>query len=206
MLLALGYAALGTGFLFLMTTSGAATVFCLRGDTRPRFQMATLGFAAGVMTAASVWSLLIPALQQAESDFAFPAWIPAAVGTLSGAAFLIALDDLIPRLRRIPETAERRRTILLVSAITLHNIPEGMAVGLSCAMASRTGAAAGAIALALGVGVQNFPEGAAVSLPIRQEGGSSARAFLYGTLSGAVEPVFGSLTVLIASLVVPAMP
>ncbi|MBQ9493454.1 MAG: ZIP family metal transporter [Oscillibacter sp.] len=199
--LALCRAALGTGFTFLMTTFGAAMVFCLPGDTHPRLQKITLGFAGGVMTAASVWSLLLPAMEQAEAQNVFPVWVPPSLGILSGAAFLIALDALLPQW-----DGARRQSTLLMTAITLHNIPEGMAVGLACALSARTGSAAGAAALALGIGIQNFPEGAAVSLPMCQEGGSRARAFLYGALSGAVEPLFGLLTVCAAELAEPLMP
>ena len=199
MLSALRRAALGTGFIFLMTTLGAATVFFLRGEPRPRFQKALLGFAAGVMTAASVWSLLIPAMERTQADGRFPVWAPPVAGMLCGAAFLFALDAFLSFLYG---DAPRRQNFLLVSAITLHNIPEGMAVGLACA----TGATAGAAALALGIGIQNFPEGAAVSLPMRQECASPGRAFLYGTLSGAVEPLFGLLSVFAAALSEPLMP
>jgi ZIP family zinc transporter len=204
MLSALRYAAIGTGFTFFMTAFGASMAFFLRGEPCPRFQKALLGFAAGVMTAASVWSLLIPAMEQTAAEGRFPAWLPPALGILAGAAFLIALDALPPFTRRVP--ASRRQTALLVAAITLHNIPEGMAVGLACALSVRDGGAAGAAALALGIGIQNFPEGAAVSLPMRQECGSRGRAFLYGALSGAVEPLFGLLAVCAASLARPLMP
>lgn len=205
MLLGLYRAALGTGFIFLMTTAGAAMVFFLRGETQPRFQKLLLGFAAGVMTAASVWSLLIPAMEQTEAEGVFPAWFPASLGTVAGVVFLFALDSLTLRLNQNAHSS-RRQTILLVTAITLHNIPEGMAVGLACALSARTGTAAGAAALALGIGVQNFPEGAAVSLPMRQECRSRARAFLYGTLSGVVEPVFGLLVVGAVALAQSLMP
>ena len=202
MLLALCRAALGTGFIFLTTTLGAATVFFLRGEPQPHLQKALLGFAAGVMTAASVWSLLIPSMERTQAEGHFPVWLPATLGTLAGAAFLVALDALLMCTRRAAQSETRRQTFLLVAAITLHNIPEGMAVGLACA----TGNTAGAAALALGIGIQNFPEGAAVSLPMRQEGRSAGRAFLCGTLSGAVEPLFGMLSVFAAALAEPLMP
>ena len=188
-------AALGTGFTFLMTTLGAAMVFVLPGEQHPRLQKLMLGFAAGVMTAASVWSLLIPAMEQTEAEQVFPVWIPPTLGILSGAVFLIVLDAVI-----ICRVSIRRQNTLLMTAITLHNIPEGMAVGLACALSVRNGSAAGAAALALGIGIQNFPEGAAVSLPMCRERGGRVRAFLCGTLSGAVEPLFGLLTVGAASL------
>ncbi len=208
MLRSLGWAALGTGFTFLMTTLGAAMVFFFSGEPKPRFQKTMLGFAAGVMTAASVWSLLLPAIEQAESEGCLPGWFPAAVGMLCGVIFLAALDAALPRLRRNQRetNAVWRQNTLLMTAITLHNVPEGMAVGLAFALAATGEGAAGAMALALGIGIQNFPEGAAVALPLRQEGRSRSRAFLGGTLSGAVEPVFGILVVLIAAWAHPLMP
>ena len=207
MLQSLGWAALGTGFTFLMTTLGAALVFFLAGEPHPRFQRALLGFAAGVMTAASVWSLLLPAIDQA-AEGPLPGWVPAAGGMLTGVAFLAALDALLPRLRRGRQamTASWRRTTLLMTAITLHNVPEGMAVGLAFALAAEGDGFAGAVALAMGIGIQNFPEGAAVALPLRQEGWPRPRAFLGGMLSGAVEPLFGVLVVLAAAGVAPLMP
>jgi ZIP family zinc transporter len=200
----LGWAAAGTGFTFLMTSLGAAMVFFFAGEIHPRFQKAMLGFAAGVMTAASVWSLLLPAISQTEAEGRFPGWIPAAAGMLRGVCFLAALDTLVPHLRRLSATG--RQNALLMTAITLHNIPEGMAVGLAFALAAGREEFAGAAALALGIGIQNFPEGAAISLPLRQEGRSRRRAFLGGMLSGAVEPVFGILVVLAAAGVQPLMP
>ena len=206
MLQALGWAAIGTGFTFLMTTLGAAVVFFVPEAPRPQFQRAMLGFAAGVMTAASVWSLLLPAIGQA-ADFGVPGWLPAAVGLLLGVCFLAALDAALPRLRRKPDADfTRRQSTLLMAAITLHNVPEGMAVGLAFALAAKGEGTAGAAALALGIGIQNFPEGAAISLPLRQEGYSRSKAFLLGTLSGSVEPIFGMLVVLAAAGVRPLMP
>ena len=201
----LGWAALGSGFTFLMTTLGAATVFFFSGEPRPKFQKAMLGFAAGVMTAASVWSLLLPAIDQARAEGKLPGWLPAAAGMLLGVVFLAALDSLLPRLRRVPREDWRQNT-LLMTAITLHNVPEGMAVGLAFALAAEGEGLAGAAALAMGIGIQNFPEGAAISLPLRQEGFSRRRAFWGGTLSGSVEPVFGVLVVLAAGAVHPLMP
>ena len=205
MLRSLGWAALGTGFTFLMTTLGSAMVFFFSGEPRPKFQKAILGFAAGVMTAASVWSLLLPAIDQALAEGKLPGWLPAAAGMLLGVVFLAALDSLLPRLRRIPREDWRQNT-LLMTAITLHNVPEGMAVGLAFALAAEGEGLAGAAALAMGIGIQNFPEGAAISLPLRQEGYSRRRAFWGGTLSGSVEPVFGVLVVLAAGAVHPLMP
>ena len=205
MLRSLGWAALGTGFTFLMTTLGSAVVFFFSGEPRPKFQKAILGFAAGVMTAASVWSLLLPAIDQALAEGKLPGWLPAAAGMLLGVVFLAALDSLLPRLRRVPREDWRQNT-LLMTAITLHNVPEGMAVGLAFALAAEGEGLAGAAALAMGIGIQNFPEGAAISLPLRQEGFSRRRAFWGGTLSGSVEPVFGVLVVLAAGAVHPLMP
>ncbi len=206
MLQALSRAALGTGFPFLMTTLGAAVVFFFAEAPRPQFQKTMLGFAAGVMTAASVWSLLLPAIDRA-ADVGLPGWLPAAVGLLCGVVFLAALDAALPRLRRgRDEDPSRRQSTLLMAAITLHNVPEGMAVGLAFALAEAGEGMAGAAALAMGIGIQNFPEGAAISLPLRQEGYSRRRSFALGTLSGAVEPAAGILAALAAAGVRPVMP
>lgn len=208
------WAAAGTGFTFLMTTLGAATVILFRKEMPDSVQRTFLGFAAGVMIAASVWSLLIPAIEQAEEQGKI-GWIPAAGGFLLGVCFLMLLDVLLPHLHpgsidpEGPPTALKRST-LMVLAVTLHNIPEGMAVGLSFALAAQNNldptSLTAAFALALGIGIQNFPEGAAVSLPLRQEGMSTGQAFLCGSLSGIVEPIFGILTVLAAGLILPVMP
>lgn len=207
MVRSLQWAALGTGFTFLMTTLGAATVFFFAGEPRPRFQRAMLGFAAGVMTAASVWSLLLPAIDQAAAEGRFPGWLPAAAGMLLGVVFLAALDALLPHLRRRGWGDETwRQNTLLMTAITLHNVPEGMAVGLAFALAAGGENFAGAAALAMGIGIQNFPEGAAIALPLRQEGQSRRRAFAGGMLSGIVEPIFGVLVVLAAGWAHPLMP
>ncbi|WP_297983153.1 ZIP family metal transporter [uncultured Oscillibacter sp.] len=208
MLQSLQWAALGTGFTFLMTTLGAATVFFLSGEPQPRFQRTMLGFAAGVMTAASVWSLLLPAIDQAEGEGHFPGWFPAAVGMLLGVVFLAALDAMLPHLRRNREMANDawRQNTLLMTAITLHNVPEGMAVGLAFALASQGENFAGAAALAMGIGIQNFPEGAAIALPLRQEGRGRFGAFWGGMMSGIVEPLFGVLVVLAAAWARPLMP
>lgn len=212
---ALLWAALGCGFTWLMTTLGSAMVFFVRRDS-PSAHRIFLGFAAGVMIAASVWSLLNPAIEQAE-ELGQPGWIPAAGGFLLGVAFLMMLDTFLPHLHPEGEQPEGvktswKRTTLLVSAVTLHNIPEGMSVGLLFAMAAQsTGAEATAYlgmatALAIGMGLQNFPEGAAISLPLRREGVSRGKAFLLGSLSGIVEPIFGILVVLVSSQITPFMP
>ena len=211
---ALLWAAAGTGFTFLMTALGSAMVFIFRKEMSGGIQKIFLGFAAGVMIAASVWSLLIPAIEEAEAS-GMIGWIPAAGGFIIGIAFLYGLDMLIPHLHIGSTQAEglsssMRRTTLLVMAVTLHNIPEGMAVGLSFARAAQHGSDVGiyasALALALGIGIQNFPEGAAVSLPLRQEGMRLGRAFAMGSLSGIVEPIFGLATVLLAAFITPYMP
>jgi ZIP family zinc transporter len=212
---ALLYASAGTGFTFFMTTIGAAMVFFFRKQMSGSAQKVFLGFAAGVMIAASVWSLLIPAIDEAQAAGQI-GWIPAAGGFLLGIGFLLGLDQLIPHLHPGSKEAEgpatsMKRTSLLVMAVTLHNIPEGMAVGLAFALAAQHGASApsayaAALALALGIGIQNFPEGAAISLPLRQEGMSVGKSFVSGMLSGIVEPIFGILTVLVSGFIAPYMP
>lgn len=208
------WAAAGTGFTFSMTTLGAAMVFFMHKQSSARMQRIFLGFAAGVMIAASVWSLLIPAIAETQAAGGI-GWVPAAGGFLIGIALMLVLDDLLPHLHNGAAQAEGlpsswRRTTLLVLAVTLHNIPEGMAVGLSFARAAQHGgnaellAAAGA--LALGIGIQNFPEGAAVALPLHEEGLGRWRAFVYGSLSGIVEPIFGVFVVLFAAQLTPFMP
>jgi ZIP family zinc transporter len=203
----------GTGFIFLMTCLGAAMVFVFRKKTNRMMQTIFLGFAAGIMIAASVFGLLTPAIEEAQAH-GKPGWLPAAGGFVLGVLFLLLLDRLIPHLH--PETNIRegppssmKRTTLLVSAVTLHNIPEGMAVGLAFALAAQhndnPSFYISAVALALGIGIQNFPEGAAVALPLRQEGVSVRKSFIYGCLSGVVEPIFGMLMLLIASSIAPIM-
>ena len=152
-----------------------------------------------------MWSLLLPAIEQAEESGGLPGWVPAAGGMVLGVVFLAALDACVPFLRRSEGEESRHQSALLMTAITLHNIPEGMAVGLAFALAG-AGETAGAAALALGIGIQNFPEGAAISLPLRQAGASRLRAFLGGAASGAVEPLFGVAVVLAAGAVHPLMP
>ena len=169
-------AVLGTGFTFLCTALGAAVVFFVRRELSPKLGLSFLGFASGVMMAASVWSLLIPAIEMAEEQ-GKTGWIPALGGFVLGGAFLFLLDRLLPHLHlgaKEPEGPKSsfKRTTMLVFAVTLHNVPEGMAVGLSFALAAtgEPGALTAAFALALGMGLQNFPEGAAISLPLHREG------------------------------------
>ncbi len=207
----IAWAALGTGITFLMTALGSATVLLIRGRTTPSLQRIFLGFAAGVMVAASVFSLLLPAIEEAQAS-GIPGWLPAAGGFVLGVLFLWGMDSLLPHLHPDSQEPEGlpsswRRTTLLVLAVTLHNIPEGMAVGLSFALAAQHGGGlSAAFALAIGIGLQNFPEGAAISLPLRQEGVGTGRAFLYGAMSGLVEPIFGILVVLAAGTIEPFMP
>ena len=191
------WALAGTQFIFWMTALGAATVFFFRGEIGARARGMMLGFAGGVMTAASVWSLLLPAIDQTAAE-GKPAWLPAAAGLLAGALFLAVLE------RAQRGLAGRER--MLFTAVTLHNIPEGMAVGLAFALSRGGEGRAAALALALGVGIQNFPEGAAVSLPLRQAGLGRGRAFLWGAASGAVEPLFGMLAFALAGAVSASMP
>ena len=198
---------------FLGTAAGAGCVFFLQKDLKLGVQRALTGFAAGVMVAASIWSLIVPAIEQNRAMGRW-AFLPAFVGFWLGIGFLLLLDHAIPHLHRRIDQAEGpkshlSRTIMMVLAVTLHNIPEGMAVGVVYA-GLRTGSAnitaGGALALALGIAIQNFPEGAIISMPLYAEGKSKPKAFWLGVLSGAVEPLFGGLTVIVAGLVVPAMP
>ena len=205
MLNALLWAAAGTGFTALMTALGAAVVFLFRHRSSPALHRVMLGFAAGVMIAASMWSLLIPAIEKAQEQNV-PGWLPAAVGLGVGAMFLGAVEEFLNRLERKKHADECRQGALLMTAITLHNIPEGMAVGLAFAMAAEGEGFAGAAALALGIGVQNFPEGAAIALPLAHQGRGRRYAFGRGVLSGVVEPVFGAAVVLCAGTAAAVMP
>lgn len=198
---------------FLGTALGAGCVFFLKGQIKPLVQKTLLGFASGVMVAASVWSLLIPAMDMSEGMGKL-AFIPAAVGLLLGVAFLLLLDRAIPHLHIGAEKAEGpkcalKKTTMLVLAVTLHNIPEGMAVGVVFAgmlSGKETMTAAGAFALALGIAIQNFPEGAIISLPLKSEGTGKGKAFFYGMLSGAVEPVGAFVTIMLARFITPVLP
>ena len=198
---------------FLGTSLGAGCVFFLKNSLRDGIQRALTGFAAGVMVAASVWRLLIPAMEQA-ADLGRLAFFPAAVGFWLGILFLLLLDHLIPHLHQNSLQAEGpksqlQRTTMMVLAVTLHNIPEGMAVGVVYAgylAGTAQITAAGALALSLGIAIQNFPEGAIISMPLRAEGMKKGRAFWGGVLSGIVEPIGAVLTILAAGIVVPALP
>lgn len=205
-------ALIGTGFTFICTSIGATSVFFIKKGAHPDLQKVFMGFAAGIMIAASIWSLLIPAIEMAEEN-GNTAWIPAAGGFLLGGCFLWLLDTLLPHLHpgsSSPEgiNSSLKRSTMLFIAVTLHNIPEGMAVGLTFGMASDTIATtiASALALGIGIGLQNIPEGAAISLPLKEEGFSSKKAFLYGTLSGVVEPISGILGVFLIGSLISVMP
>lgn len=203
----------GIMFPFLGTTLGAAAVFILRDVLRTSIQRAMSGFAAGVMVAASVWSLLVPAMEQA-ADMGRWAFLPAVIGFWLGVLFLLVLDRTIPHLyprSKQPKGphAKLKRITMLVLAVTLHNIPEGMAVGVVLAglIAGNSGiTVAGAMALSIGIAIQNFPEGAIISMPLRAEGMGKGKAFLCGVLSGVVEPIAAVLTIWAAGFIVPALP
>ena len=204
---------LGIMIPFLGTTLGAACVFFMKKSLGDLVQRSLAGFAAGVMVAASIWSLLIPAIEQSE-NMGKLSFLPAFIGFWSGVLFLLLLDRLIPHLHVGSEQAEGPksklgRTTMMVLAVTLHNIPEGMAVGVVYAgfLSGNTQiTAASALALSLGIAIQNFPEGAIISMPLRAEGERKNRAFLGGVLSGVVEPIGAVLTLLAAQLVIPALP
>ena len=197
----------------LGTSLGAACVFFMKKTLGDAVQRSLTGFAAGVMVAASVWSLLIPAISQSAAMGKL-AFLPAAVGFWIGVLFLLALDHIIPHLHSKSGQTEGpksklQRTTMMVLAVTLHNIPEGMAVGLVYAVylsGSAQITAAGALALSLGIAIQNFPEGAIISMPLRAEGMKKSKAFLNGVLSGVVEPIGAVLTILAARLIVPVLP
>ena len=197
----------------LGTTLGAACVFFMKNAIGDKVQRLLMGFASGVMVAASVWSLLIPSIEQSASMGRL-SFVPALTGLWAGMLFLLLLDHITPHLHMNSDETEGpkahlKKTTMLVLAVTIHNIPEGMAVGLAFGLAAQGGEGytlAAALALAAGIGLQNFPEGAAISLPLRQEGVSRFRSFLYGGMSGVVEPIFGVLTVLVAGAVTPVLP
>ena len=198
---------------FLGTSFGAACVFFMKKEMGDRLQRMLTGFAAGVMVAASIWSLLIPAMEQV-GDMGKLAFVPAVAGFWLGILFLLLLDHIIPHLHRNSQRAEGprsqlKRTTMLVLAVTLHNIPEGMAVGVMYAgfLAGSTQiTAASALALSIGIAIQNFPEGAIISMPLRAEGQRKGNAFLGGVLSGVVEPIGAVLTIIATQFIVPALP
>ena len=198
---------------FLGTTFGAACVFFMKKSLGDLVQRSLAGFAAGVMVAASIWSLLIPAIEQSE-NMGKLSFLPAFIGFWGGVLFLLALDHLIPHLHVGSNQAEGPktrlgRTTMMVLAVTLHNIPEGMAVGVMYAgflAGNMQITAASAFALSLGIAIQNFPEGAIISMPLRAEGESKGKAFLGGVLSGMVEPIGAVLTIIAAQFIIPALP
>ena len=205
--------AVGLLIPFLGTSLGAAGVFFMKKEMSNKVQKALSGFASGVMVAASIWSLIIPAMDQSEG-LGKLSFLPAVVGFWLGILFLLLLDCIIPHLHLHSDKAEGpksalKRATMMVLAVTLHNIPEGMAVGVVFAgllSGNSSITAGGALALAIGIAIQNFPEGAIISMPLRAEGQSKGKAFLEGVLSGAVEPIGALLTIFAAGLIVPAMP
>ena len=208
------YAFYGIMIPFLGTVLGASCVLFMKNAMSDRLQRALSGFAAGVMVAASIWSLIIPALEQAEADMGKWSFTPAAVGFWAGILFLLLLDHVIPHLHRNADEAEGpksrlQKTTMLVLAVTLHNIPEGMAVGVVYAgyiTGSANITAMGALVLSLGIAIQNFPEGAIISMPLQAEGIKKHKAFLSGAASGIVEPLGALLTMAFAGLVIPLLP
>lgn len=208
-------ALIGTLFTWGMTAIGAALVFTTK-KMNLKLMDGMLGFAGGVMIAASFWSLLSPAIEMAEES-SLPAWLPAAIGFLLGAVFLWGIDKVIPHLHPNAPMKEaegihpdkKRRSTLLVLAITLHNIPEGLAIGVAfgaVAAGFPSASLAGAITLAIGIGIQNLPEGTAVSMPLRRDGMSRRKSFLYGQFSGMVEPIAALVGVLAVTLMQPLLP
>ena len=205
--------AIGLLIPFLGTTLGSTMVFFMKKQVNRKLEKLLLGFAAGVMIAASMWSLIIPSMDMAEEQGKIK-WLPAGIGFSLGIMFLLALDHIIPHLHLKTDKpegikAKLKNSTMMVLAVTLHNIPEGMAAGvvLAGAMAQNSGITfAGAIALSIGIAIQNFPEGAIISMPLRGEGVSKSKAFLYGMLSGIVEPIGAIITILITSTVVPVLP
>ncbi|MDO4296058.1 MAG: ZIP family metal transporter [bacterium] len=198
---------------FVGTTLGSMMVFFMKEKVSLKIEKLLLGFAAGVMVAASVWSLLIPAIEMTE-ERATASWFPAVVGFLLGILFLLAIDSLVPHLHMDSDKPEGvkssfSKTTMMMLAVTIHNIPEGMAVGVTCAGALSQNAnitLAGAMVLSLGIAIQNFPEGAIISMPLKGQGMKKGKAFWYGMLSGVVEPIGGFVTVLLTSQIVPLLP
>ena len=204
---------MGVLIAFLGTTLGAAMVFLMRNNINETVQKILSGFAAGVMVAASIWSLIVPAMDQ-SSDMGKFSFVPAMVGILLGVGFLLLLDCIIPHLHLNSDESEGltshwKKTTMLVLSVTLHNIPEGMTIGVVLAGAcfgNATISMTGALTLAIGIAIQNFPEGAIISMPLKSEGFSKPKAFLYGTLSGIVEPIFAIITILLTQFITPILP
>ena len=198
---------------FLGTALGASMVFLMKNKMNKSLEKMLLGFASGVMIAASIWSLLIPAIEMSEEQEKI-AWVPASIGFLLGILFLLVLDSLIPHLHLESDKPEGiktklKKTTMLVFAVTLHNIPEGMAVGVTFAGAligNSKITMAGAFTLALGIAIQKFPEGAIISMPLKGEGVSKIKAFIYGVLSGIVEPIGAVITILLTNSIIEVLP
>lgn len=205
--------AFGVLIPFIGTTLGSAMVFLMKNKINGKIEKALLGFASGVMIAASIWSLLIPAIEMSKSQNTI-SWLPASIGFLAGIFFLLLLDNIIPHLHLKSSEPEGiksnlKKTTMMMLAVTLHNIPEGLSVGVALAGAvsgNTTITITGALALSIGIAIQNFPEGAIISMPLKSEGISKIKAFTYGTLSGIVEPIGTIITLLLTSLVVPILP
>jgi ZIP family zinc transporter len=204
---------LGIAFIFVMTVLGSGLVFFVNKPLTGKFNQVFLGFAAGVMIAAAIWSLLIPAIEDADSS-GYIKWLPPTIGFLLGVGFLLLVDHLLPHLHLNEDQPEglkskMKRTTMLILAVALHNAPEGLAVGLAFGYALKTNdpvLLASALGIAIGIGIQNFPEGAAISLPLREYQVPKKKAFFLGSLSGLVEPVFAVLGLLLASQMVAVMP
>ena len=198
---------------FLGTMLGSAMVFLMKNEMNKKIEKLLLGFASGVMISASIWSLMIPSIDMAEKQGKI-SWIPAVIGFILGIIFLLVLDSLIPHLHLKTDKpegikAKLKNSTMMVLAVTLHNIPEGMTVGVVFAgiLTQNAGITlAGAIALSIGIAIQNFPEGAIISMPLKTEGISKTKSFLYGTLSGIVEPIVAIITILLTNRLVPVLP
>lgn len=197
------------------TTLGSLMVFLMRDKVRVGTEKLLLGFASGVMIAASVWSLLIPSMELSEQDYGKMNWVPAVVGFAAGILFLLGIDSLVPHLHLDSDKPEGVRsglskTTMMLLAVTIHNVPEGMAVGAAVAGSSGMGGdsvtLASTFALALGIAIQNFPEGAVVSMPLKSEGMKKEKAFVMGVLSGVVEPIGAAVMILLASFIAPLLP
>lgn len=209
----MGKVLLGIAIPFIGTMLGSSMVYLMKNKINDKVEKTLLGFAGGIMIAASIWSLIVPSINQSSSMGKF-AWLPAAIGLVIGFAFLLVLDTIIPHLHINSETPEGmpsklKKTTMMVFAVTLHNIPEGMAVGVAIAGAYYGNALltfSSALALSIGIAIQNFPEGAIISMPLKSEGLSKNKSFIYGTLSGIVEPIFAFLTFFIAGFISNILP
>ena len=205
--------ALGLLIPFMGTTLGAAMVFLMKNEINSKVEKLLLGFASGIMMSASIWSLLMPAIEMSQ-QLGIPKWLPASVGFLCGVVFMLMLNFLTPRLNLIGKKAEfdgqkAKKTTMMMLAVTIHNVPEGMAVGviLAGAFFQNIGVSvASAMALCIGIAIQNFPEGAIISMPLKAQGVKKGKAFLYGALSGIVEPVAGIITVFLVDVMSAILP